>query len=248
VHFADLARNVVRRNPELIVAIGSNNLVLDFKAATTTIPIVGAMAVPVETRIVASLARPSGNITGVAVDVGREQWEKRVQLSQQLVPQATKFNFLQTRAARNRLSIATSAGIKLVGPALDRPTDETEYRRVFAALAEDGAEGVVVSDEEDNVTNLKSIIELAEKNPLPTIYPFAFFVEAGGLMSYGINIPAFGRSIADMIGQVLKGAKPADIPIFQPTKFELAVNLKTAKALGLTVPPELLATAHEVIE
>ena len=149
MHFADLARNVVRRNPELIVAIGSNNLVLDFKAATTTIPIVGAMAVPVETRIVASLARPSGNITGVAVDVGREQWEKRVQLSQQLVPQATKFNFLQTRAARNRLSIATSAGIKLVGPALDRPTDETEYRRVFAALAEDGAEGVVVSDEED---------------------------------------------------------------------------------------------------
>ena len=107
----DLARNVVRRNPELIVAIGSNNLVLDFKAATTTIPIVGAMAVPVETRIVASLARPSGNITGVAVGhVGREQWEKRVQLLQQLVPQATKFNFLQTRAARNRLSIATSAG------------------------------------------------------------------------------------------------------------------------------------------
>jgi hypothetical protein len=91
------------------------------------------------------------------------------------------------------------------------------------------AEGIVVSDEEDNATNLKSIIELAEKTRLPTIYPFAFFVEAGGLMSYGINISAFGRSIADMIGQVLKGAKPADIPIFQPTEFVLAINLKAAK-------------------
>jgi putative ABC transport system substrate-binding protein len=247
-HFADLAQNVVRSNPELIVVIGSNNFVLDFKAATTTIPIVGGFASPVETGIVASLARPGGNVTGAAVDVGKEQWEKRVQLLKQLVPQATKFNFLQTRVNPNWLKIATWVGVNWVGPALDRPTDGTEYRRVFAALAKDGAEGIVVSDEEDNITNLKSIIELAEKNRLPTIYPFALFVEAGGLMSYGINVPALGRSIADMIGQVLKGAKPADIPIFQPTKFELAINLKTAKALGLTVPPELLATADEVIE
>jgi putative ABC transport system substrate-binding protein len=249
VHFPDLAQNVVRRNPELIVVIGSNNLVLDFKAATTTIPIVGAMAAPVESGIVASLARPGGNITGVAVDVGREQWGKRVQLLQQVVPQATRFGYLQTRAAREHwLPRLLYPGVNWVGPALDRPTNETEYNRVFAALAQDGAEGIVVSDEEDNVANLKSIIELAEKNRLPTIYPFAFFVEAGGLMSYGMNIPAFGRSVADVVGQVLKGAKPADIPILQPTKFELGINLKTAKALGLTVPPELLATADEVIE
>ena len=100
-HYADLARDVVSRNPDVIIAI-ANNLVLDFKAATTTIPIVGVFAVPVEAGIVASLARPGGNITGVSVDVGREQWDKRVQLLQQVVPQATRLGFLQLRAAREK--------------------------------------------------------------------------------------------------------------------------------------------------
>ena len=86
------------------------------------------------------------------------------------------------------------------------------------------------------MANLKLIVELAEKSRLPAIYPFKMFVEAGGLMSYGIDVPALGRRVADMVGQILKGAKPGEIPIFQPTKFELAINLKTAKALGLTVP------------
>jgi putative tryptophan/tyrosine transport system substrate-binding protein len=96
--------------------------------------------------------------------------------------------------------------------------------------------------------NHKLIVELAEKNRLPAIYPMKVFVEAGGLMSYGIDEAEIGRHAAAMAGQILKGAKPAEIPVFQPTKFELAINLKTAKALGLSVPPELLATADDVIE
>jgi putative ABC transport system substrate-binding protein len=106
----------------------------------------------------------------------------------------------------------------------------------------------LVAEEADNVVSFKLVVELAEKSRLPAIYPFKMFVEAGGLMSYGLDpLPYFHR-LADIPDEILKGVKPADIPIFQPTKFELAINLNTAKALGLTVPPELLATADEVIE
>jgi putative ABC transport system substrate-binding protein len=139
-------------------------------------------------------------------------------------------------------------GSTKVGPPLDHPIEEAEYRRVFAALVQDGAQGIVVNDEAENWVNRKLIVELAEKSQLPAIYPFKIFVEAGGLMSYGIDIPAFASQIVDMADQILKGAKPSETPIFQPTKFELVINLKTAKALGLTVPPELLATADEVSE
>ena len=138
--------------------------------------------------------------------------------------------------------------VSFVGPPLNHPVNEAEYRRVFASLAQAGADGIMVNDEVENVTNVEVIVELAEKYRLPTIYPFALFVKPGGLMSYGVDEPELGRNAAVMVGKILKGAKPADIPIFQPTKFELAINLKTAKALGVTVPPELLATADEVIE
>jgi ABC-type uncharacterized transport system substrate-binding protein len=251
-HYLELARDVVSRDPDMIFAI-ANNLVLDFKAATTAIPIVGLFAVPVEAGIVASLARPGGNITGVSVDVGTEQWDKRFQLLQQVMPQATKFGFLQTRAVREQWGAVQRErdrrmGITGVGPPLDHPTDEAEYCRVFAALAQERAEAIMVSDEEDNIKNLKLIVELAEKDRLPAIYPYKMFVEAGGLMSYGNDLSPLGHRIAVIIGQILNGAKPADIPILQPTKFELAINLKAAKALGLTVPATLLVAADEVIE
>ena len=139
-------------------------------------------------------------------------------------------------------------GVTWVAPPLNDPADEAEYRRVFAALAQDGAGALVVGGEEENIANLKLVVDLAEKVRLPTIYLFKMFVEAGGLMSYGTDVAAIGRHIAGMADQILKGAKPSEIPVFQPTKFELVINLKTAKALGLIVPPDLLATADEVIE
>ena len=139
-------------------------------------------------------------------------------------------------------------GVTWVGPPFDHPADETEYRRVFAALAQDGAEGIVVDDEVENFTNRKLIVELAEKSRLPAIYPFPEFAQAGGLMSYGVDSTELGRSVADMVGKILKGARTSDMPIVQPTKFELVINLKTAKALGLSVPATLLVAADEVIE
>jgi len=251
-HFPDLARDVVSRNPDVIITI-STDLTLDFKAATTTIPILGVFAIPVEAGIVANLARPGGNITGVAMDVGPEQWGKRFQLLQQAVPQATKFGVLQSRATREKYGskeeeVLQLMGVTLVGPPFDHPVDEAEYRRVFAALAQDHAEGIVVVDEPENVVNQKLIIELAEKNRLPAIYPYKMFVQAGGLMSYGIDVGDQGRRLADVVSEILKGARPGEIPISQPTKFELIINLKTAKALGLTVPATMLVAADEVIE
>jgi putative tryptophan/tyrosine transport system substrate-binding protein len=257
--YPDLARQIVSRNPDLIVAI-SNTLVLDVKGATSTIPIVGIFAQAIETGIVPSLARPGGNITGVSVDVGPDQWAKRMQLLKEAVPQITRIGILETRLVREQLIAAMrtySAGLRegllrnslsLVGPPLEQPTNDQEYQRVFAALAQEGAEGLVVTDESEHYNYKRLIIELAAKGRLPTIYPFRQYVEAGGLMSYGIDFSHVGHRAADMVDQILKGAKPADVPIFQPTKFELSINLNTAKTLGIELSPLLVARADNVIE
>jgi putative ABC transport system substrate-binding protein len=251
-HYPELAREIVSRNPDLIIAMG-NFLVLDVKAATGTIPIVGTFGDPVGTGIVPSLARPGGNITGVSVDVGLDQWLKRVQLLKEAVPHISRLGFLQTRNVRERFSAlarenALRNSVFLAGPPLERPTDEQEYHRVFAALAQEGAEGLVVGMEAENVAHRTLIIKLAEKGRLPTIYPYRQFVEAGGLMSYGIDVSDLGHRVADLADRVLKGAKPGEIPIFQPTHFELSINLKTAKTLGIELPPLLVARADKVIE
>ena len=251
-HYPELARQIVSRNPDLIIAF-NNFFVLDLKAATSTIPIVGAFGLPIEFGIVTSLARPGGNITGISVDVGQEQWLKRVQLLKEAVPQITRLGVLQTRNVRERFSalnreIALKNLVSIVGPPLERPTDEQEYQRVFAALAQEGAEGLLVNDESENISYRRLIVELAAKHRLPSVYVYRPFVEAGGLMSYGIDVPALGHRVVDMIDQILKGAKPADIPIFQPAKFELSINLKTAKTLGIELPPLLVARADNVIE
>jgi putative ABC transport system substrate-binding protein len=201
------------------------------------------------------------------MDVGLEQqWSKRIQLLRQVVPQATRLGFLVSRSDLDQYNpaireIYRMTGATLVGPPLDYPINEAEYRRVFAAFAQDGADAIMPYDTIENFVNRRLIVELAERHRLPAIYPFREFVEAGGaiypyrefveaggLMSYGISIADSQRRMAGMVDQILKGTKPADIPIFQPTKFELVINLKAAKALGLTIPMELRAVADEEIE
>jgi putative ABC transport system substrate-binding protein len=251
-HYPDLARQIIGQNPDLIIAI-SSNLTLDFKAATSTVPIVGIFQVPVESGIVRSLARPGGNITGVSIDVGFwDQWAKRVQLLE-AVPQITRLGLLGTRNAWERSSAAINEGelknsVSVVGPPLERPVDEKEYQRVFAALAQADSDSLYVADEPENVTYRRLIVDMAAKGRLPTIYPWRQCVEAGGLMSYGIDLSDLGHRIADLVDQILKGAKPGEIPIFQPTQFELSINLKTAKTLGIELPPLLVARADKLIE
>jgi putative tryptophan/tyrosine transport system substrate-binding protein len=167
--------------------------------------------------------------------------DKRIQLLKEMVPQATRLAWVETRKLRDQYNASELAqcrklGLTRVGPALNHPIDETEYRRLFAALAQEGAEMIAVTEDAENVTNLRLIIELAEKGRLPAVYPYREFVEVGGLMSYGVDFRDLGHRAADIANRILKGAKPAEIPVFQPTKFELAINLKTAKALSLTVP------------
>jgi putative ABC transport system substrate-binding protein len=161
--------------------------------------------------------------------------------------------FLITRSRREQFSavireIELRNSVSIVGPPLEQPTNEQEYQRVFAALAQEGVDGLLVSGEAENDTNRRLIVELAAKGRLPTIYPYRQFVEAGGLMSYGSDSAEVGHRIADLADKILKGAKPADIPIFQPTKFELSINLKTAKTLGIELPPLLVARADNVSE
>jgi putative ABC transport system substrate-binding protein len=210
--------------------------------------------VPLESGIVRSLARPGGNITGVSLDVGfGDQWAKRVQLLKEAAPQITRLGLLGTRNAWERSSAATSEGglpnsVSVVGPPLERPVDEKEYQRVFAALAQADSNSLYVADEPENVTYIRLIVDMAAKGRLPTIYPWRQSVEAGGLMSYGIDLSDVGHRIAQLVDQILKGAKPGEIPIFQPTQFELSINLKTAKTLGIELPPLLVARADNVIE
>jgi putative tryptophan/tyrosine transport system substrate-binding protein len=244
-HYPDLARQIVSRKPDLIIAIASV-FVLEVKTATSTIPIVGILADPIGWGIVPNLARPGGNITGVSVDVGGDQWAKRVQLLKETVPQISRLGFLTTRNAWEQWSpvirdAALRNSLSLVGPPLQYPTNEQDYQRVFAALAQEGAEGLVVSDEAENVTYRRLIVGLAAKGRLPTIYPYRQFVEAGGLMSYGVDLSDVLHRAADTVDKILKGAKPGEIPIFQPTKFELSINLKTAKTLWIELPPLLVS-------
>jgi putative ABC transport system substrate-binding protein len=249
----ELARALVERNPDAIVAI-TNPMVLDFKAATSTIPIVGITADPVALGIGSNLARPGGNITGVSVDAGIGMWSKRLELLRAAAPKTSKAAFLGSQAAWDGpygaalREAAQGVGISLVGAPLAAPFQEADYRRVLAAAVQEGTEALVVSDMPYNLANHRLIVQLASEGRLPAIYPWREAVETGGLMAYFFEFADLSRHLARQLDLILKGAKPGEIPILQPTKFLLSVNLKTAKTLGLTVPASLLATADEVIE
>ena len=251
--YAELAREVVRTKPHLILA-ASTPLVLIFKAATNTIPIVGAMADPVAMGVVSNLARPGGNVTGVSVDAGLEIWAKRLQILQEVVPTAGKVGYLNLRSSwdlaqgRALQEAARRLGIALSGPPLEQPIQETEYRRVFGTMSHEHLDGLIVSDIADNFTHRRLIVSLAEIARLPTVYPYRTYFEEGGLMVYGSDLTALYGRVASYIDQILRGAKPGEIPIYLEAKFELLINLKAAKALGLTVPASLLVRADEVIE
>ena len=183
----------MRRKPDVIIS-NTTFLTLDFKAATTTIPIVGIFGYPVEAGVVSSVARPGGNITGVAVNIGSEQWDKRAQLFHQVVPHLIKLGVLDTRRDRDAWEadmpeLGRRRGFIFVGPPLDYPVNEAEYRRVFAYLVQIGIDGIEATDEVENLANLKVIVELAEKYRLPALYPFSVFVKHGGLMSFGVDEP-----------------------------------------------------------
>jgi putative tryptophan/tyrosine transport system substrate-binding protein len=247
-----LAREVTRTNPNLIVA-NANDLVLAFKAATDTIPIVATMADPVAFNIVAGLARPGGNITGVSADAGLEIWAKRLQILREAVPTASKVGYLVANL-RNVPQVsavheaARQAGISLVEGSPASPVQRSEYQRAFGKMVQERADALIVSDHANHFTHRRLIVDLAENVRLPTIYPQREFFESGGLIAYGGSVTELYGRLAGYINQILQGTLPSELPIYQESKFQLLLNLKTAKSLGIEMPTSLLVRADEVIE
>ena len=251
--YPELARDVVNTRPDLILAVGGR-LSLDFKMATTTIPIVTITIDPIALGLVASIARPGGNITGVTISGGLEIIGKRMGLLVAAMPRLSSIGYLASRpfwedargaAARDA---AKRAGVAFSPTMLGTVFDEAEYQRVFRSMKQDRVDALMVSEEPEHLTYRATIVELAARDRLPAIYPLHDFVEIGGLMAYSINQVDIYRRVASLIDKILRGADAGGIPFYEPTTFELSVNLKTAKALGLEMPAMLLGSADEVIE
>ena len=245
-----LAADLVARKVDLIVAAGPYPA-LAAKSATSTIPIVFAVGGAVEMGLVASLARPGGNLTGVSI-IGSELTPKRLELLSELVPQAKVIALLVNPnnpgadpIMRDVQEAARAKGVQL--PILKAGT-ESEIDAAFATLAQLHAGALVVGADQFFAGRIPQLVALTLRDAVPAIYEWREFVEAGGLISYGTSLAASFRQVGIYAGRILKGAKPADLPVEQPTTFELVVNLKTAKELGLIVPPSILARADEVIE
>jgi putative ABC transport system substrate-binding protein len=252
--YADLARDVVSTNPDLILAI-ANPLVLSFKEATTKIPLVAVAGNMVASGIVPSLAQPGGNITGISTDVGgNDIWGKRLALLLEATPKSLNARFLTLRSSWERVQgeavrkEAGQLGISLEGALLDGTIDEAQIRRVFAAMEQDRVDALMVIDDAGLFPHRQLIVELASKGRIPAIYAHRIFVEPGGLMTYSFDLAEMYHHAAEQIDRIFKGEKPGEIPVFQAGRYELTVNLKTAKALGLEISPTLLARADEVIE
>ena len=239
-----LAADLVRRQVAVIAATGGTPSARAAKAATTTIPIVFVAADPVRDGLVASLNRPGGNVTGVSV-FSAELAPKRLQLLRELVPKAGKIAALTNPASMDEAEAMTRAGLQLLTITAEA---ESDFEPAFIQAAQQGVEALLVTADPFFNSRRAQIVALAARHSLPAAYPWREYVEAGGLMSYGTSLAGTYRQVGQYVSRVLKGDKPADLPVQNPIKFDLAINLKTAKALGITIPETLLATADEVIE
>jgi putative ABC transport system substrate-binding protein len=246
-----LAADLVVRKVEVIVA-GGTPAVLGAKDATSTIPIAFNVGLdPVAGGLVASLARPGGNLTGVAI-MTTELMSKRLDLLSELVPQAQVIALLvnsdNPNAGRVVGEVQEAAQAKGRQLNILKAGTEAEIDAAFATLLQLHSGSLVVAADPFFNSRREQLAALALRHAVPAIYEWREFADAGGLVSYGTSLTGVWRLVGIYAGKILKGAKPADLPVQQPTTFELVVNLKTANALGLTVPPSILARADEVIE
>jgi putative ABC transport system substrate-binding protein len=246
-----LASDLVSRKVDLIAAFGPPSATAA-KNATSTIPIVFTVGFdPVRDGLLTSLARPSGNLTGISM-LAVQLVPKRLELVQELIPQARTFALLvnpnngySERMIRDVGDAARAKGMPL---SILKASTESEIDAAFATLSHLRMNALVIGDDPFFTAQRAQIVTLASRYSVPTTYQFREFAVLGGLASYGPSLMIASRDAGVYAGKILKGAKPSDLPIAQPTRFELIINLKTAKALGLEVPPTLLARADEIIE
>ena len=245
-----LAADFVRRQVAMIVATGGSRPALAAKAATATIPIVFTGGLdPVGLGLVTSLARPGGNATGI-INIASDLNAKRLGMLREFVPAATTIAVLSDAGViENELKeIETSARTLGQQILIFEVGSEGDFDKVFESMVQRGASALFVNASPFFTSQRKRLVALAARNAIPASYSFREFVVDGGLMTYGASIPDQHRLAGVYAGRILKGEKPADLPVLRPTKFELVINLNTAKALGLRVPDRILALADEVIE
>jgi putative ABC transport system substrate-binding protein len=248
-----LAADLVRQRVTVLVALGGTASALAAKAATATIPIVFRMATnPVESGLVASFNRPGGNVTGVTT-MGADLGSKQLEILREMVPATTVMALLinptNPSIANFQIRDVPAAALKLgVQLHMLNASTERDFEPVFSTLSKLNVGGLVIGADTFLNTKSEQLAALAVRYSIPTISPYREFARAGGLMSYGANIVAASRQAAVYVGRILKGEKAGDLPIEQPTIFELVINAKAAKSLGLSVAPTLLSRADEVIE
>jgi ABC-type uncharacterized transport system substrate-binding protein len=248
-----LAAELIRRQVAVIVAAGGTPAAMVAKAATTTIPIVFGVAVdPVETGLVASLHRPGGNLTGVT-NLNVEVGPKRLELVHELLPTATIIAVLvnpTSPSIADLFSRAMQQAAQTLGLQLHilHASTDGDFDKVFASVVQVRAGALVISPDVFFNTRSEQLAALSLRHAVPAIYQYHPFAAAGGLMSYGSDETEYYRLVGTYAGRILKGEKPADLPVVQSTKVELIINLKTAEALGLTIPLPLIGRADEVIE
>ncbi|UEM10843.1 ABC transporter substrate-binding protein [Bradyrhizobium barranii subsp. barranii] len=239
-----LATEVVRGNPAIIYVIGADAVI--FKKLTSD---------PVKQGLAESLAHPGGNFTGASIDAGLSIHGKRIALLREMVPTISILGCLALRAYWNGptagpaiRAAAEAASLALRVSLVEFGASEADYRAAIESISRDGANAVMVLPSPETFQNSTLIAKLLSDVKLPTIFSFTESVEAGGLMAYSFDLIELNKRVANNIDAILRGAKPGDIPIYQVTKFELSINIKTAKQLGLSVPPALVAIADTVIE
>ena len=245
-----LARELVDAKVDVIMAIGDEAIVAA-KNATRTVPIVMVACDAVTTGFVESLARPGGNLTGVTC-ITSELMPKRMAVFRELLPSASRLvviynpeNVSKPPEAARTVELAKELGLD--AKAVQFRTAE-DIERAFSAFATDRPDGLVVLTEQRSIAYAKLLAELSLRERLPVLHSFSEGVHAGGLISYGPHFPEMVLIATNYVAKILKGGKPAELPVEQPTRFELVINLKAAKEIGLTIPPSLLARADEVIE
>ncbi|MBR1302215.1 ABC transporter substrate-binding protein [Bradyrhizobium sp. AUGA SZCCT0042] len=251
--YADLARTVVATNPDAIFTSGYP-MVAGLKAMTTTVPIVATIDDPVAAGLASSLARPGTNFTGVTVDAGLELYGKRLALLVEARPNVSVVGYLSSSDNWSRPTgaavreAAQQAKVAITHVDIGNSFNEATYAAAFASMRNARIDALLVSDEPDHNANAKTLTSLAASARIPTMYPFRDLAVAGGLMTYCIDLLDAFRYAAGQVAEILRGKNPAEIPFYQPTKFQLIINTKAAQQIGLDLPPTLVARADEVIE
>ena len=246
----ELAAELMRLQPDVLVAGGTLNIAA-LKHATTAVPIVMIYAPdPVGDRLVASLQRPGGNITGLSITTGPEFIAKQLEILKEAAPKISRVGVLRNigRVGTETAAIESAARKVALTVFFVDVRDVSEVGGAFADMTRSRADGLLILGGNVTWTAQQQIADLAIQRRLPAIHFFREYAEAGLLLTYGVNFVVHFRRAATYVDRILRGIKPADLPVEQPTKFELVINLKTAKALGLTIPPSLLGRADQVIE